>query len=152
MLNIHEPDPLSRTELSIARVGPATIISLACPQLHESQAEALEFSFREFVESSAGRLVVDMTAVANFSCAWINSLIQLSRECDRLQGRLVVVGLNHRHRRLLHETGLTRYLTLASTQHEALDLVGCPMISPWRLTIARMLNIPVASTPYARAA
>jgi anti-anti-sigma factor len=152
MLNIHEPDPLSRTELSIAKVGPATIASLACPQLHEEQAEALEFSLRELVETSGGRLIVDMTAVANFSCAWINTLIVLTRACETRQGRLAVVGINHRHRRLLSETGLTRYLTLASTQHEALDLVGCPMISPWRLTIARMLNIPVAPTLYSKAA
>lgn len=152
MLNIHEPDPLARTELSIARVGPATIVSLACPQLHDAQAEALECSLHEFVLSSGGRLVIDMTAVANFSCAWINSLIVLSRDCDARQGRLAVVGLNHRHRRLLHETGLTRYLTLATTQHEALDLVGCPMVSPWRLAVARILNIPIAPTAYSKAA
>src|SRR6185295_767787 len=133
-------DPLCDTQVSVSRVGAASVVRLSCPSVQELQAELLGRHLADLAGRVGGKLVVEVSGIARFTCAWINSLIDLTTRCSHLGGKLVLVGFDAQAEKLLRDTRLDQRLHLARTEHAALESIGCPVVSPWKLALARVLD------------
>ena len=120
---IAQPSP--ETMFSFSRVGSAAVVTLACPAVREWQASVLSTYLSDVVEQHRGRaVIVDVGGITQFSCAWLNALIELSRRCERMGGQLVVVGMSRQSRNMLRSTGLLKHLRLAGNSQEACASAG----------------------------
>lgn len=138
-----ESEPAADTMFTLRRVGGAGVIALTCPALRERQAHLLAVYLADLAERLEGRLVLDVRGVSEFSCAWINAMLDLSARCVAHGGQLIVVGLSRPSRRMLASTGLLARLRVARCTNAALRRLGVPVLDSWRLTAARWLGIPV---------
>jgi anti-anti-sigma regulatory factor len=145
-------EPLPETMFTLSRAGEVAILSLTCPTIRERQAAVLGNYLNSLASQVGGRLVVEVSGVGSFGCAWINQLLSLTGHCRSFGGELVILGMPERDARVLRSTGLARHLVLASSRSEALSRFATGNISPWRLAVARLLDIPVAEAPIAKAA
>lgn len=135
--------PLPDTMFTLSRVGDVAVVSLTCPAIREHQAQVLGRYLQELCEEVTGRVVLEVTGVAQFSCAWINTLLSLTRRCRALGGTMVVLGMAPKDEQVLRSTGLDKHLFLRSSRSAALAEFGAPSLAPWRLAVARLLDIPV---------
>ncbi|CAG0962177.1 hypothetical protein PHYC_00786 [Phycisphaerales bacterium] len=142
MFAIQETHQLPDTMFTLSRVGDAAIVSLACPTIHEPQAKVMGRYLRQLIGEVGGRLVLEVAGVGRFNCSWINTLIELSRQCEKLGGRLFVLGIPPREQDLIRSTGLDRYLNLATTRAEAMRSFEGGGAAPWRLGVSRLLDMP----------
>lgn len=106
--------------------GRTLLAEVDCTVLREAQAARVLRELEPLVERFRGRVAIRVSGVVNFSCAWINALIDLSRACAARGGRLVVFGGHRAFTDLVRRTGLDRDLRLARTQDQAMRLLGEP--------------------------
>ena len=92
--------------------------------LRETHAEQLTPELVSLARLSGGRLVLDLSKVRDFSCAWINTMITASGQCARVGGKMCVSGLSRELHTFLKDTGLHRTLQIAPTLREARDIVA----------------------------
>ena len=135
---------LPDTMLSLSRVGDVAVLSLSAPAILEDEATVLGRYLTELARQSEGLVAVELSGVMRFGCAWINTLISVSKRCDEMCGRLVVCGLTPSALHLIRNTGIDKYLTVTENRREALRVLGEPSVNAWRLAVARLLDIPVA--------
>lgn len=140
---VRDTEPSADTMFTFRRVGKAGVVSLTCAALRERQATLLSGYLGELAERMAGQLVLDVEGVRDFSCAWINTLIELSGRCVSEGGQLIVVGLSASAQKMLRQTGLDKRLRVERCPAVALRSLGVPVVDSWRLVIARWLHIPV---------
>ncbi|MFZ4575705.1 MAG: STAS domain-containing protein [Phycisphaerales bacterium] len=133
---------------TVSRSGVA-VVNLVARSLRERQAFILQPHLNQVCDEYDGRLVIDASRVEQFTCAWVNCLITLSRRCRTLGGDLIIAGVPRYARDLFESTGLDKHLHLATTPEHAFAEFGLPSVSPWRLAVARLLDIPVALRPAA---
>jgi anti-anti-sigma factor len=100
-------------------IDEAVVVMLTCASVRERQAQVLAATLRETADRAAGRLVLDFQHVAEFSSAWINTLIELTEYCRGCGGRLVLCGLSTPMQRVLKSTGLLKRLNLARSREAA---------------------------------
>lgn len=143
MIQLHNASPLPDTMFTLSQVGDIAVLAITCPALLDDQAQALAPSLRDIAVQSHGRVLIDMGGVGRFSCAWINTLLELTRTCKRLGGEMVVVNVHPKARHLLRDSELDRHLNLAASRAAAFQVLGHPTVAPWRLAVARWLDIPV---------
>jgi hypothetical protein len=79
-------------------------------------------------------------------------MLSLTQRCRSLGGNLVVLGMPTKDERMLRSTGLDKHLYLRSSRAAALAEFGTPSLAPWRLAVARLLDIPVQNQSVRRAA
>lgn len=147
-----ESEPAADTMFTFRRVGEVGVVTLVCPALRERQAALLANYLSDLADRLRGRLVLEVSGVRSFSCAWINTMIQLSRRCVERGGDLKIVGLAAPARKLLNRTGLLDHLHLERSQVAALKNLGAPVLDPWRLTVAKWLGVQPAEATFAKAA
>lgn len=142
----HTDSPvLSEAMLSLSKVGEVSVLGLSAPAILDEESAVLGRYFSELARQSQGRVVLELSGVVRFSCAWINTLIRMTRQCDEMGGRLVVCGLSPIATRLVRTTGISKHLNIAGSRREALRMHGEPSLAPWRMAVAKMLDIPVPS-------
>lgn len=110
--------------LSVERLSDAAIVTLREPSLREAHAEQLQPELISLARLTAGKLVLDLSQVRDFSCAWINTMIATGGQCSRMGGRLCICGLSKELHAFLKDTGLHRTLHIAPTLREARDIVA----------------------------
>lgn len=130
--------------LSVAHVGKVSVVAVNFPVIRERQAQLLERPLSDIVDMARGRLAMDLSQVGTFSCAWINSLIALTRRCRSQGGDLVLFSVEPASARTIRDTGLLAHLTLQRDKLAALRHLGEEPAGGWRLAVARMLDLPVA--------
>ncbi len=130
---------------SYRRTSGIGIAALRGPSIQPRQAERLRELLLDLIPVLNGRMVLDASKIESFSCAFLRAVCDATERCRFVGGDLVITGLSEQAKKLLRKTGLSDRLTLATGQPEAMAALGAPMIAPWRLTIARILDIPVAS-------
>lgn len=118
------PGPSSDRYLSVERLSDAAIVTLREPSLRETHAEQLQPELISLARLTAGKLVLDLSQVRDFSCAWINTMIAIGGQCSRVGGRLCICGLSKELHAFLKDTGLHRTLQIAPTLREARDIVA----------------------------
>jgi anti-anti-sigma factor len=135
------------TVFSFSRVGDAAVVTLACPAVREWQSSVLSSYLADVIDRNRGRaVVVDMTGIQQFSCAWLNTLIGLTERATQMGGSLMVVGFSRDTRRLMKSTGVLRRLQVFGSVSEALASSRATDIAPWRVAVAKMLQIPVPNS------
>lgn len=140
-----DADQLPDTMFTLSRIGDAAIISITTPSIQEPQAKVLGKYLRQLSGEVSGQVVLEVAGIGKFNCAWINAMIEVSRFCESLGGKLFVLGLPKREEGLLRTTGLDRHLTLVATRSAAMRQFKANSETPWRLGVARMLDIPAAT-------
>lgn len=143
-------DPLPETMFTLSRQDDVAVLSLTCPAIRERQASTLGRYLTSLCEQVQGRMILEVSGVGSFSCAWINELLSVTHQCRAFGGNLVLVGVHERDLRVLRTTGLMRHLSIAQSRQEAMGAFGKAPLTPWRLAVARLLDIPVA--PMSKAA
>lgn len=138
-------DPLPETMFTLSRVSDIAVLNVTCPAIRERQAQVLGRYLSELTGHTGGRIVLEVGGVGSFSCAWINELLSVTRRCRAMGGDLVLLGMPLRDWRVLETTGLSRHLTLTRSRTDALSRLGAGEVAPWRLAVARLLDIPVGS-------
>lgn len=114
----------SERYLLIERLSDATVVTVNEASLRETHAEQLTPELVSLARLSGGRLVLDLSKVRDFSCAWINSMITASGQCARVGGKMCVCGLSKELHAFLKDTGLHRTLQIAPGLREARDFVA----------------------------
>lgn len=142
MFAIQETHQLPDTMVTLSRVGDAAIVNVTCPAVYDPQTQMLERFLRDLAPSVGGRILLEVAGIARFNCAWINALIALSRDCTRMGGRLMVLGMPLRDERLLKSTGLDRFIDLVHDRRDALAHFEQSGNAPWRLGVDRLLDSP----------
>ena len=107
--------------MSVDRLPYATVIAFNVPNLRESHAAQLGPELVSLARLTGGRLALDMSKVSDFSCAWINAMITVAKQCEQSGGKLAIMALSPRLESLLRETGLHRQLYIAGSVKEALQ-------------------------------
>lgn len=136
--------PLNDTMFTLSRAGNVAVVSLTCPAIREHQSQVLGRYLQELCDGVAGRLVLEVAGVSQFSCAWINTMLSLTQRCKAMGGNMVILGMPEKDARTLRGTGIDRHLCLRPTRSAALAEFGEASLAPWRLAVARLLDIPVA--------
>jgi anti-anti-sigma regulatory factor len=136
--------PPPQSVVSVAQVGNVTLVSLSFAVIREQQALLLERPLSDLVDMASGKVAMDHSQVASFSCAWINTLIALTRRCRAQGGDLLLYGMAPFSSRTIRDTGLESHLHLVHDKVAALKAFGEEPLATWRLALARMLDIPVA--------
>jgi anti-anti-sigma factor len=146
--------PVSLPVLTYSRVGHAAVVLLAGESIRDEESTVLKGRLIGLASDHKGTIVLDLTQVGTFSCAWINTMLDIRSACTQLGGDLALTGLNRPMRDFFRSTGLEDRFLIANDRFHALALLGLELVSPWRLAVARLLDIPVAvpSYPLSRAA
>jgi len=125
------------------------MVILSCLAVRELQASVLSGYLADVVEANKGRVVLDVSGIFQFTCAWLNSLICLADRCRELGGEFVVVGMPRMGRTMMRDAGLTKKLLLADSGQQALGMIVDTSVAPWRRAMARLLSMPATSKPKA---
>ena len=73
-------------------------------------------------------------------------MIELTERATKMGGSLMVVGFTRDTRRLMKSTGVLRRLNVHASTFEALAASGATDVAPWRMAVAKILQIPVYNT------
>ncbi len=125
-------------------------VGVACLQVSVIRDHHAELLAKRLLASATvvdGRIVIDLSSVRSYTCAWLNTLVGLRSDCAALGGRLVVVGIDREGRRLLRETGLSRRLEQAQDWRQGVELVVTEPRQSWRRLIAGALGLGGSPAP-----
>ena len=104
--------------------------------IRDRQSELLGDSLRDLAREHHGRLAIDCSNVRDFTCSWINQLLNLTRLCREMEWDCVVFGLKGPARDILRSTRLDRQMSLCSGRGEALAKLGVEQPSNWEALFA----------------
>ena len=137
--------------LLVDRVGHSAIVTIAAASIRDHHTDLLTTRLATIATDRGGHLGLDLSHVAEFSCAWINAMIRLGESCTRAGGRLVVFDLAEPASRMLRKTGLDKQLTLCRGRNAALRALGEPGPSAFAEAMSRFFGVgePPMPTPVA---
>lgn len=104
--------PLPNTLMTVEDIGGMTFIRIDCPAVRERQAFALTDALTNLAERTNGKITMDLTKVAAFSCAWINTLILVGKRCKVKGGKLILTGLSTQALHTFKQMGLHKHFTI----------------------------------------
>jgi anti-anti-sigma regulatory factor len=121
-------------------------ISVAC--IKDKQAGLLRQSLLAMVKERRGRLALDLSNVTDFTCSWINVMLEVTRACRRENWDFAIFGLRGTARAILRATHLDRKMTVCSCRDEALGKLGIDQPTMWERLVGNFTNpAPDASQP-----
>jgi anti-anti-sigma regulatory factor len=137
--------------LFVDRVGHSAIVTIAASSIRDHHTDLLTTRLATIATDRGGHLGLDLSHVAEFSCAWINAMIRLAESCARAGGRLVVFDLAEPAAKMLRKTGLDKQLTLCRGRNAALRALGEPAPSAFAEAMSRLFGVgePPMPTPVA---
>ncbi len=104
--------PLPNTLMTVEDIGGMHFVTIDCPDVRERQAAILQDSICNIADKQGGRVTIIMGKVANFSCAWINSLIAINSKCTSKGGKLTLTGVAQPAVHILKQMGLAKKFTI----------------------------------------
>lgn len=107
--------------LEVGMVRPFAMVRVRPDSLREHQTALLRDELADVVDHSVGRVLLRFDPGAEVCASSLNELIRASQRCDLLGGRLYIVGLSRRMRRLIRSTGLDRHLRLVKDTAQAMQ-------------------------------
>jgi anti-anti-sigma factor len=108
--------------VTVAATTHVAVASIDLPSVRERQAAIMRERLGELLRQCRGRLAVGFVPVEDMTSACINALIEVSNDCRRSGGRLVIFGLQPPLRKVFASTGLDRILTVTPDAESALRL------------------------------
>ncbi len=151
MLYLNEAQVIPQALFTAQSIGDRLVVKLLCPAVRERQCAVLVDQLLDAVGKTNGRLVLELSEVQTCTCAWINGMLDLSKRCRAQGGDLLLVGVPEHLRKVLNSTGLGRHLTIVTQAAQTRALLGKAVVEPWKLAVARLLDLPMDALP-ARAA
>lgn len=113
---------LASSLLEVTRPEPPRIVRVTAPAIRERQARTLQESLLSIADQTRGMVVLDLSDVQQLTSAGVNAIVQGQDRCRKLDGKLVLVGLNQSLTDLFKVTGLDRILTIVTHESDALRL------------------------------
>ncbi len=99
------------------------------------ETHAIETRFAAALKAGSRWLVLDCTAVGQLTSSAIRVLLKISRKLDRIDGRLVLCGMNAKLEKAFSISGFNKDFTVVATRQEALlRVVEAPAPRPVRST------------------
>lgn len=147
MLILEGSDSQFQSLFTLHRVGGSGVVTVHASRVHEPQARLLAEQLTKIVAQVEGRLALEVSAVTQFTCAWINTLLDLAKACTQVGGELLLVGLPRAAKSLFRRAGLLPRFRVSSRLPRELRPSHAQPAAPWRLAAARLLNLPVAAPP-----
>jgi anti-anti-sigma factor len=126
--------------LLIDRVGHSAIVTVAIASIRDHHAELIAQRLASIATDRGGHLAINLSHVAEFSCAWINALVRLAASCEASGGRLVVFDLAEPAAKVLRRTGLDKQLHLCRGRNAALRALGEPAPSAFAEALSRFFG------------
>ncbi len=108
-----------------------TIAHISIASIKDKQAALLRQSLIALAKERRGRLALDLSSVSDFTCAWINVMLELTRACRRDNWDLAIYGLHGPTRSILKATHLDRKMTICPNREEALGKLGIQQPTIW---------------------
>jgi len=99
--------------------GPATVLALS-GRLDADSAEEIKKRLEEVVDQGRADLVLDLAGVDYLSGAGLRVILSLAQKICLTEGRLVLSGLNDYLQEVFDSTRSSSFLSIASSQEEAL--------------------------------
>lgn len=139
--------PLNESLLAVVNRHNVAIARLTCRVVRERQAQSLELELRKLCDDYEGRVILDVSTAPQFTCAWINTMILLTRKCRAMGGEFFVTGFERPTLGLFRSTGIDTHLHVVTSIEQAMGAFGMPHLSGWRLALARLLELPLPPEP-----
>lgn len=120
-------DSLIRTEIHQG----VLVAHISIASIKDKQASLLRQSLLTLAKERRGRLALDLSSVNDFTCAWINVMLEVTRACRRENWDLAIFGLKGNARDILRATHLDRKMTICITRDDALGKLGIDQPTMW---------------------
>lgn len=104
--------PLPQTLMTVEDVGGMQVVHVDCPAVRERQAYALTEPLMGIADRSNGKMMLDLTKVAAFSCAWVNVMMSVAKRCKSRGGTMILTGVSTEARHTLRQMGLEKQFTI----------------------------------------
>lgn len=104
--------PLPKSLMTVEDINGMHFARIDIPAVRERQAYVLTDPLCGLADRANGRVTLDLTKVAAFSCAWINVLLTVSKRCKSKGGNLTLVGVSLQAQQLLRQMGLQKQFTI----------------------------------------
>jgi|GEM_PF-3574246 len=104
--------PLPSTLMTVEEIGGTQFVRIDVAAVRERQASVLADPLCGLADRHGGKVTMDLTKVAAFSCAWINVLLMLAARCKAKGGNLVLTGISVPAQHLLKQMGLAKSFTI----------------------------------------
>ncbi|MBN1943679.1 MAG: STAS domain-containing protein [Phycisphaerae bacterium] len=110
----------------VAKVKGVTCVMLRLESIQQgSEIQCISDALEELVEErGVEKLIVDFRAVEYFCSQMLSVLIDLNRDIQAVNGRLVLLGVHPRLQELFRITGIEKFFTFAPTEELALLLLN----------------------------
>ena len=107
--------PLPQTLMTVEDIQGMHFVRIDCPAVRERQAYALQDPLCALADRTHGRMTLDLSNVAAFSCSWINVLLEVSKRCRSRGGSLLLAGVSTQAQQMLKQMGLHKQFTIVKT-------------------------------------
>ena len=108
-----------------------TVARISIASMKDRQAAALQAALLSLAADRHGRLALDCSLLKDFTCAWINAILEVTKVCRSAGWDLAIFGLTGPARDILRATRLDRRMTLCLTRAAALSSLGVEQPSSW---------------------
>ncbi len=105
--------PLPKSMMTIEDINGMQFVRIDCPAVRERQAFALTDPLCSLADRSNGRVTLDLSGVAAFSCAWINVILAVAKRCKAKGGGLILAGLSTQAQSMMKQMGVHKQATIA---------------------------------------
>ena len=106
--------PLSENLMTVEDIQGMHFVRIDVPAVRERQAYVLTDPLYGLADRTNGKMTLDLSKVAAFSCAWINVLLTLAKRCKMKGGNLVLAGVSTQCVQMLKQMGLLKQFTIVN--------------------------------------
>ena len=102
--------------------GDTAVVSISSTSADPAASGVLAEVSR-LARGARGKVVLDASQVRPINCAWLNLMIELTRQCRAMGGEMVVSGLCHDSRKAVRRSGLNPLLNVVAKPEEGIALI-----------------------------
>lgn len=123
------------------------VVQITIASIKDKQAGLLRQALLSMVKERRGRVALDLSSVKDFTCAWINVMLEVTRACRRENWDLAIFGLKGTARDILRATHLDRKMTICWSRDDALGKLGIDQPTMWERLMGNFLGAANDATP-----
>jgi anti-anti-sigma factor len=109
--------------IAITRASGAVIVRVGCAKVREQQAVILRQTLMEAARLHGWRVAVGLEEVEEISSACIGDMLVARKQCEAMDGGLVLFGVNAKLAAALRPTGLLKSFAIARDHTKAVEML-----------------------------
>lgn len=109
-------------QVALEMRGDTAVVSIWSTSSDPS-ATGMLAEISHMAKGARGKVVLDASRIRPVNCAWLNLMIELTRQCRAMGGDLVVSGLCSDSRKAIRRSGLNPLLNLVAKPEDGLALI-----------------------------